>query len=141
MRRGVFFPYLPGSAGRITMEWRVARNSLLPRRSPELDQPLLGRRMSLRERPPIRIAKRPKILGAEPGIVDPAGVLGPAGFGCLARSGKPKHARGPAGRQPTRQLVQAGPERQVLDILLAATIRLEADRWHHAASLAPRGIG
>ena len=90
------------------------------------------------ERASPRRAQRPELLRAERGVVDPAGVLGPAGPGRLSRTGQVQEVADLPADRPSWQAAVPGPEHQVLDILLAAAIGLQADRGDHAG-LGPRG--
>ena len=74
----------------------------------------------------------PRDPGGGGRVVDPAGVLGATGLGRLARAGKAQRLAHLSADRLAGQSALARPERQVLDVLLAAAIGLEPDRWHYA---------
>src|SRR3954447_20884610 len=82
----------------------------------------------------------PEVLGAKPGIVDPAGILGASRLGRLAGTGQGKRFSNLSAERPPRQAALVRPEHQILDILLAPTVGLQADRRNHAGLGLGQGV-
>ena len=111
-------------------------------RGAEVDELALGRRMGLREGLADRDSQGPEVLRAEPAVVDPAGVLAAGETRPLARAGQLQRRAHLLADRPARLVVQLRPERQILDVLLAAAIGLEPDRGNRARARGPaRGAG
>ena len=81
---------------------------------------------------PIATRSAQRSCGTEPGVVDPAGILAPGDPRALARPGQFKRARTCPPTAHRGSSCRPRPERQVLDVLLAAAIGLEPDRGDRA---------
>ena len=79
-------------------------------------------------------AEGPEVLGTELRVLDPPGILGAAGLGGLAGAREVEGLADLPADGPPGQAAMVGPEGQVLDVLLAATIGLQPDRGDHAGS-------